>query len=81
MRLVYVDDLVREMIGLIKAEDRSTGFCEVPQIYHVTLGRIVELIQAFWQDTQARRTPDLSEEFTQKLYDTYLSYLPEVTPF
>ena len=77
MRLVYIDDLIKEMIGLMNAEDRDTGVREVSQTYHVTLGRIVELIQVFKQETETRTIPDLSDEFTQKLYSTYLSYLPE----
>jgi UDP-2-acetamido-2,6-beta-L-arabino-hexul-4-ose reductase len=73
MRLVYIDDLVHEMKDLIHRKDRDTGFCEVPQVYHVTLGRLVELIYAFKQEAE---TIDLSDEFTNKLYRTYISYLP-----
>ncbi len=75
MRLVYIDDLVNDMTGFIHRNDRDNGFCEVSQIYHATLGRIVELIYDFKQESV--KTIDLSDEFTSKLYNTYLSYLPE----
>lgn len=77
MRLVYVDDLVMELASLVNAKNRETGFCEVSPIYHVTLGRIAELIWSFRDSTQTGTVPELSDDFSKKLYRTYLSYLPE----
>ncbi|HHV12844.1 MAG TPA: NAD-dependent epimerase/dehydratase family protein [Clostridiales bacterium] len=75
MQLVYIEDLVRELTGLIGGGDRVSGFYEVPCTYRISLGRIVELVQAFQEGQEAGMMPELSDEFTRKLYDTYLSYM------
>ncbi len=77
MRLVYIDDLVMEMASLAATKSRETGFCEVSPIYHVTLGRIAKLIGSFQESSQTGAVPVLPDEFSKKLYRTYLSYLPE----
>jgi len=78
MNLVYIDDLVNELINALEGkENRKDLFCEVPVVYTVTLGEIVELIYSFRKSREERSVPDLSNEFVKKLYSTYLSYLPE----
>jgi len=78
LKLVYIDDVVNELInGLESRENRIGDFCEVPVVYTVTLGRIAELIYAFKKSREERAIPDMSDEFTKKLYSTYLSYLPK----
>lgn len=77
MSLLYIDDFVEEMAKLIDKKDKDSGFCEVPNIYHITLGRIVELIQSFKEASEPMMMQELSDEFAKKLYRTYLSYLPK----
>lgn len=78
MNLVYIDDLVNELINTLEdKENRNGDFCEVPVVYTVTLGEIVDLIYSFKSNREERFIPNMSEEFTKKLYSTYLSYLPE----
>ena len=78
MNLVYIDDVVRELIfALAGQEIRKGEFCEVPVVHTVKLGQIVELIHSFKDSRENRSVPDLSNAFTKKLYSTYLSYLPE----
>ena len=77
MRLVYIDDLVDELNNALEGRENRVGcFCEVPIVYTITLGEIVELIYSFRRSREERVIPDLSDEFTKKLYSTYLSYLP-----
>ena len=78
MNLVYIDDVVDELINALEGkENRKGDFCEVPVVYTVTLGKIVELIYSFKKSREERSIPDMSDEFTKKLYSTYLSYLPK----
>lgn len=79
MNLVYVDDVVTELIHALvgKANLGNNGFCAVPTVHTITLGEIADLIVSFRTNRGSRSVPDMSDAFTQKLYATYLSYLPE----
>ena len=79
MNLVYIDDVVTELVHALegKANLRADGFCAVPTVHTSTLGEIADLIGSFRASREARGVPDMSDAFTQKLYATYLSYLPE----
>lgn len=84
MTLVYIDDLVRELISALEGNPnklRSSGleneFCKVPVEHHITLGGIVDLIYSFRDSRKTLQLPDFSDPFVKKLYSTYLSFLPE----
>lgn len=78
MSLVYVDDVVDELIGALSgSEHRQGAYCEVPTVHTITLGEIVELINSFSAMSRNLSVPDLEDAFTRKLYSTYLSYLPQ----
>lgn len=78
MNLVYIDDVVNELINALEGnENRNGDFCEVPVVHTITLGEIAELIYSFRKSREERSIPDMSDEFTKKLYSTYLSYLPK----
>lgn len=78
MKLVYIDDVVNELINALEAnENKVDSFCEVPTVHTITLGEIVDLIYSFKKSREDRSVPNMSEAFTKKLYSTYLSYLPE----
>jgi len=77
LRLVYIDDVVEELIRALSGNEHIFGeFCEIPTVHSVTLGRIVELLYSFRQNRENKEIPDLSDAFTKKLYSTYLSFLP-----
>lgn len=77
MNLVYIDDLVQELSSAVEGKENKTGkFCEVPLAYTITLGEIVDLLYSFKRSRAACTIPEMSNEFTKKLYSTYLSYLP-----
>ncbi len=77
MHLVYIDDVVAELIAALKGEPHEhDGLCFVPVVHEILLGEIAELIRSFRASREARCVPDMSDPFTQKLYATYLSYLP-----
>lgn len=79
LNLVYIDDVVAELINALngapnKADD---GYCYVPVVHTATLGEIVKLIYSFKSSRDELCVPNMAEEFTKKLYSTYLSYLPK----
>lgn len=79
MDLVYIDDLVEEMICALRGEPhrRADGYCTVPVHHETTLGHIAEVIQAFPELRGNLAVPQLDDPLTKKLYSTWLSYLPE----
>lgn len=78
MNLVYIDDVVNELINALEGkENRKGDFCEIPIVHTINLGEIVQLIYSFKKSREELSIPDMSDEFTKKLYSTYLSYLPE----
>ena len=91
MELVYIDDLVNEMIGALAGKEHHCEFegietvlredgryCAVPVSHHVTLGDIVDLLESFARQPQTLVIPEIPEgSFAKKLYSTYLSYLPK----
>lgn len=77
LHLVYIDDVVEELIRALKGEETRKGlFCEVPIVHQITLGEIVDLLYDFKASRQNLSVPNLSDHLTKKLYSTYLSYLP-----
>lgn len=76
--LVYIDDLVDEMIRALNGEQNREGlYCYVPRVHHATLGEIVDLIHEFEAQASTGNMPYIPEgSFAKALYSTYLSYLP-----
>lgn len=78
MNLVYIDDVVDELIAALRGNEHRKGdYCEVPVVHTITLGGIVELIYSFKEMPVNLGVPNLEDAFAKKLYSTYLSYLPK----
>lgn len=91
LELLYIDDLVDEMIAALKEEEHHCEFdgidtvltedgryCAAPITHKVTLGEIVDLLEAFKLQPQTLVMPEIPyNSFAKKLYSTYLSYLPK----
>ena len=91
LELLYIDDLVNEMIAALKGEEHHCEFdgvdtvlkadgryCAVPVSHKATLGEIVGLLHRFHEQPQTLVVPEIPENsFAKKLYSTYLSYLPK----
>ena len=91
LELVYIDDLVAEMLDLLEGEEHRcdydglmpietpTGkYRLVPISHKVTLGEIVELLHTFRKQSETLLIPEIPcGSFAKKLYSTYLSYLPK----
>lgn len=90
LELLYIDDLVDEMLqalngnehhcefdGLCAVEKADGSYCYVPTTHKATLGEIVCLLDCFKKQPQTLVIPEIPHNsFAQKLYSTYLSYLP-----
>lgn len=78
MNLVYIDDVINELINALEGkENKNKDFCEVAIVHTITLGEIVDLIYSFRKSRDELSIPNMADEFTKKLYSTYLSYLPQ----
>ena len=78
--LVYIDDVVDEIIHCIEGTptyDEMNHYYTVEPIYNVSLGHMKELLYRFKSSRVDLSVANQSDEFTKKLYATYLSYLPE----
>ena len=79
LELLYIDDFVEEMLNALESKETKNGdFCAFSVTHKVTLGEIVELLEAFRAQSQTLVMPEIPDNsFAKKLYSTYLSYLPE----
>lgn len=75
--LVYVDDLIEEFISALDGNGTQDGnYYQVPVSYKETLGHIAELLKEFKESRSTRVISNLDDDFTRKLYSTYLNFLP-----
>ena len=91
LELLYIDDLVEEMILALKGEEHHCEyeglkilpndfgrFCYCPLTHYVTLGEIVDFLQQFIDQPKTLMIPEMPfDSFSKRLYSTYLSYLPK----
>lgn len=77
MMLVYIDDVVRNIIKTINSENEVSGYLNVDIEHKATLGEIVSLIKSFKESRKNLMVPNMKDELSKKLYSTYLSYIPE----
>jgi UDP-2-acetamido-2,6-beta-L-arabino-hexul-4-ose reductase len=78
IELVYIDDVVEEYVSLIDAAPaRNEQFCRIDKTFKIALGELAKRIESFKEMRRTLELPDFSDGFTQRLYATYLSFLPE----
>jgi len=91
LELVYIDDLVNEMLialesgehrcdfnGTETIENKGGKYCYVPISHKATLGHIVDVLKSFSMQPATLMFDSIPDgSFEKKLYSTYLSYLPE----
>lgn len=91
MELLYIDDLVEEMILALRGQEHRCEFeglepvpnpegryCYCPVTHSVTLGEIVDLLHRFADQPKTLMIPEIpADSFAKRLYSTYLSYLPK----
>lgn len=91
LEVLYIDDLVEGMFDLLEGKEQHCEFdgvetvldsngryCCVPVTHKVTLGEIVDLLEAFKQQPVSLLMPKIPDgSFAKKLFSLYLTYLPK----
>ena len=76
--LAYIDDVVTELIDILNdIEKKDAVFNSLKTTYSVTLRNLFDIISQFRQIREHISIPQISQSLINKLYSTYLSYLPE----
>ena len=76
--LVYIDDVVASFVAALDGScTREGDYCVVPVVHETTLGHLAETIEGFARNRETLDVPDQTPgSLEQKLYSTWLSYLP-----
>lgn len=76
--LVYIDDVVASFVAALDGNcTREGDYCVVPVVHETTLGHLAETIEGFARNRKTLDVPDQTPgSLEQKLYSTWLSYLP-----
>lgn len=89
LELLYIDDLVAEMLSALLGEERRCGydgltevegadFCACRPTDRATLGEIVRLLASFRDSRETLSVPCLADDsFSKKLWSTFESYYDE----
>lgn len=75
VRLVYVDDVVKDFLRLL--EERPAGVVrpEVSTVYTITVGKLADQIKLFKASRESMVTEAVGTGLIRALYSTYLSFL------
>lgn len=79
LTLVYGEDVASALIAAATSPAAGDTDPRVTPEYQRTLGEIVDLLVQFRALRTELRLPDFSDSFVQKLYTTYVSFLPADT--
>lgn len=76
--LVYIDDVVTSFVATLDGNcTREGDYCVIPVVHETTLGHLAETIEGFAKNRETLDVPDQTPgSLEQKLYSTWLSYLP-----
>ena len=91
LELLYIDDLVEEMILALKGQEHHCDFeglevlpsakgryCYCPITHKSTLSEIVNLLHQFEEMPSTLMIPEIpNDSFAKRLFSTFLSYLPK----
>ncbi|QXH52903.1 NAD-dependent epimerase/dehydratase family protein [Pseudomonas fakonensis] len=75
--LVYIDDVVRSFLQVMRGEHAGSTFVEVQPQYNASVGEIAGHLQAFRDSRKTLVTEPVGSGFIRALYSTYVSYLPQ----
>ena len=78
LTLVYIDDVVSEFINILSNNYvKKDNYCIIPTVHKITLGKLAELIRSFKNSRENLSVINTLDKFENKLYATYLSFLPQ----
>ena len=76
VRLVYIDDVVSELLRFLADPGQGTRFQEAGPVYTTTVGELARQIEAFREVRSTLVTERVGTGLVRALYATYVSFLP-----
>lgn len=79
IKLIYIDDVIREFINVLngnKPSESINGYNYINPKYTTTVGKIATMLYQFKNSMDSIYVPSTGDDFTKKLYSTYISYVP-----
>lgn len=80
LNICYIDDVVDIFLSALAGTPAAPvidGCFGISPTYNPSLGELAAAIEGFANTRSSLEAPDVGDDFTRKLYATYLSYLPE----
>lgn len=75
IELIYIDDICKKFIGIMKGEVKpERPYNYVDPVKTITLQELADLIYSFKEDLNSIKVPETGDDFTKKLFSTYISY-------
>tara|TARA_B110000196_G_scaffold319212_1_gene336568 strand:- start:6091 stop:7209 length:1119 start_codon:yes stop_codon:yes gene_type:complete len=75
INLVYIDDVITSFLMVLDGQIKQSGFVEIEQQYHISVGELADQVQAFKDSRDNLITEDVGSGLVRALYSTYVSYL------
>jgi UDP-2-acetamido-2,6-beta-L-arabino-hexul-4-ose reductase len=75
VRLVYIDDVVKDFMHLMETQPNGVVRPEVSPIYSIAVGELARQIKLFKLSRESMVTEAVGTGLTRALYSTYLSFL------
>ena len=78
LKLIYIDDIMYEFLNVLDNKAPTNvddGICYVSPVYEKKLGDIAKLIKSFKKNFETIWVPETGDDFTRKMFSTYLSYV------
>ena len=77
LELIYIDDICKTFIDVVYDKVKTNPkYNYVTPTYRITLEALASTIQDFNSDLSSINVPTTGDEFTKKLFSTFISYLP-----
>lgn len=76
LNLVYIDDVIEALVGLLGPGLHSAGYVQAGPIYQTTVGELADSLRQFAASRESLLTTRVGTGLLRALYSTYISYLP-----
>ena len=75
IELVYIDDICKTFIKILRGEAKIVKpYNSIEPVKKTTVGALADLIKSFKTNLAGISVPQTGDEFTKKLFSTYISY-------
>jgi UDP-2-acetamido-2,6-beta-L-arabino-hexul-4-ose reductase len=76
LQLIYVDDVVDQILALLTDPPSAAGFHEPASVYETKVGEVADLIARFHAGRRSAMVETVGEGLVRALYATYVAALP-----